>query len=252
MSLISCRSHRYSPTNETSWPHNWLFPTQLCSKAVPACIRVKRWREILTQVSRVQSLKPKHRSIPFQYHYGSARWLPKHTKGFLSCDFDAILSSGSLIQVLIHALLVLFRFKHRKDFCCQIVIFVVSSENKSRLNRKINPEDSGGNLENLNLAILITSNSFKNTIFGIAFAAWLTDISRTSLSLPFDLRFSFLGTFSFKKETKPIPNNLNSLLHPLPLFLPHQLLYLSCIKLTDHNQKSSSQQGRSSAHLQDW
>lgn len=61
--------------------------------------------------------------------------------------------------MLIYALLVLFKLTHRKDFCYQIVILVVSSENKSRLNRKINPEVSGRNLENLNLAILITSNT---------------------------------------------------------------------------------------------
>lgn len=67
--------------------------------------------------------------------------------------------------MLIYALLVLFKFTHRKDFCYQIVILVVSSENKSRLNRKINPEVSGGNLENLNLAILITSNIASRTLF---------------------------------------------------------------------------------------
>lgn len=94
----------------------------------------------------------------------------KTHKGFLSCDFDAILSSVSLIQMLIHALLVLFKFMHRKDFCCQIVILVVSSENKSRLNRKINPEDSGGSLENINLAILSTTNNFRNTIFSVVSA----------------------------------------------------------------------------------
>lgn len=83
----------------------------------------------------------------------------------MSCDFDSILSSASLIQMLIHALLVLFKFMHRKDFCCQIVILVVSSENKSRLNRKINPEVSGGNLENLNLAIPMTTNVVSRTLF---------------------------------------------------------------------------------------
>lgn len=118
-----------------------------------------------TQVSRGQNQKPKHRTTPSPFvglslsvsraSYGSARWPPKHTQGFLSCDFDAILLSVSLIQMLIYALLVLFEFMHRKDFSCQIVVLEVSTEKQKQTKGKVNPEVSGGSMENLNLAILI-------------------------------------------------------------------------------------------------